>query len=56
VFFVQFKFFLGKRLCKRRFGYLQGAFIENFWNFKAIPNTEAILMSISSKLVLKKFM
>jgi len=31
------------RLCekKKRFGYLQGiVFMENFWNFKAIPNTE----------------
>jgi len=35
---VQFGFSLGMRLCGRRFGYLQGVvFMENFWNFKAIP-------------------
>jgi hypothetical protein len=44
---VQFRFFLGMRLCERRFGYLQGVvFVDNFWNFKAIPNTEIILASI----------
>ena len=29
-------------------------FMENSWNYKVIPNTETILMSVSSKLVLKK--
>jgi hypothetical protein len=28
--------------------------MENSWNYKVIPNTETILMSVSSKLVLKK--
>ena len=30
-------------------------FMHNFWNFKAIPDTEIIFTSIQSKLVLKKF-
>jgi len=30
-------------------------FMQNFWNFKAIPDTEIILTSIQSKLILKKF-
>jgi hypothetical protein len=34
---VQFGFFLGMRLCGRRFGYLQEVvFMKNFWNLKAI--------------------
>jgi len=52
---VQFKFSLGMRLCDKRFGYLQGfIFMENFWNFKIIPNTETILTLVSGKLILKK--
>jgi hypothetical protein len=43
------------RLCDKRFGYLQQfIFMENFWNFKIIPNTETILMLVSGKLILKK--
>jgi len=30
-------------------------FMQNFWNFKAIPKTEIILTSIQSRLILKKF-
>ena len=30
-------------------------FMQNFWNFKAIPDIEIILTSIQSKLILKKF-
>jgi hypothetical protein len=38
------------RICERRFGYLQGVvFMQNFWNFKAIPRTEIILTSIQSR-------
>jgi hypothetical protein len=29
--------------------------MQNFWNFKAIPDIEIILTSIKSKLILKKF-
>jgi len=40
-------FFLGTRLRERRFGYLQGiVFMQNFWNFKIIPNTETILIFV----------
>ena len=28
--------------------------MQNFWNFKAIPDTEIILTSIQSKLILKE--
>ena len=53
---VQFGFSLGIRLCGRRFGYLQGVvFMQKFWNFKAIPDTEIILTLIQSELILKKF-
>jgi len=31
-------------------------FMQNFWNSKAIPDTEIILTSIQSELILKKFM
>jgi hypothetical protein len=52
---VQFEFSLGIRLCKRRFVYLQGVvFMDNLWNFKAIPNTNTILTLVSHKRVLKK--
>jgi hypothetical protein len=35
---VQFGFFLGMRLCGRRFSYLQEVvFVKNFWNFKVFP-------------------
>jgi len=45
-----FKSCLGMRICERRFGYLQGVvFMQNFWNFKAIPRTEIILTSIQSR-------
>ena len=38
------------RLGERRCGYLQGVvFLQNFWNFKAIPDTEIILTSIQSR-------
>jgi hypothetical protein len=30
-------------------------FMQNFWNFKAIPDTKIISTSIQSKLILKKF-
>jgi hypothetical protein len=51
-----FKSGLGMRLCEGRFGYLQGVvFMQNFWNFKVIPQTEIILTSIQSRLILKKF-
>jgi len=30
-------------------------FMQNFWNFKAIPDTKIILTSIQSKLILKRF-
>ena len=51
-----FKSCLGMRICEGRFGYLQGVvFMQNFWNFKAIPLTEIILTSIQSRLILKKF-
>jgi hypothetical protein len=30
-------------------------FMQKFWNFKAIPDTEIILMSIQNKLILNKF-
>jgi hypothetical protein len=30
-------------------------FMQKFWNFKAIPDTEIILTLIQSKLILKKF-
>jgi hypothetical protein len=30
-------------------------FMQNFWNFKAIPDIEIILISIQNKLVLTKF-
>jgi len=44
------------RLCEGRFGYLQGVvFMQNFWNFKAIPDAKIILTLIQSKLILKKF-
>jgi hypothetical protein len=47
---------LGMRLYEGRFGYLQGVvFMQNFWNFKAFPQTEIILTSIQSRLILKKF-
>jgi len=50
------QFGLGMRLYEKRFGFWQGVvFMQNFWNFKAIPNTEIILASIQSKLILKKF-
>jgi hypothetical protein len=29
--------------------------LQNFWNFKVIPDTKIILTSIQSKLILKKF-
>jgi hypothetical protein len=39
-----------------RFGFWHGVvFMQNFWNFKAIPDTEIILTSIQSRLILKKF-
>jgi len=45
-----FKSCLGMRICERRFGYLQGVvFMQNFWNFKAIPRTKIILTSIQSR-------
>jgi len=51
-----FKSGLGMRLYEGRFGYLQGVvFMQNFWNFKAIPDTEIILTLIQSKLILQKF-
>jgi len=51
-----FKLGLGMRLYERRFGFWQGVvFMQNFWNFKAIPQTEIILTSIQSRLILKKF-
>jgi hypothetical protein len=44
---VDFKISLGKRLCEKRIGYLQVVvFIENFWNFKVIPNKKIILTSV----------
>jgi len=47
---------LGMRLYEGRFGFWQGVvFMQNFWNFKAIPDTEIILTSIQSRLILKKF-
>jgi len=47
---------LGIRLYEGRFGFWQGVvFMQNFWNFKAIPDTEIILTSIQSKLILKQF-
>jgi len=45
---------LGTTLCKKRFGYLQEVvFMENFWNFKVIPNTKNHFEVGLSKLVLK---
>jgi hypothetical protein len=39
-----------------RFGFWHGVvFMQNFWNFKAFPQTEIILTSIQSRLILKKF-
>jgi len=29
--------------------------MQNFWNFKVIPDTEIILTLIQSKLILQKF-
>jgi hypothetical protein len=47
---------LGMRLYEGRFGYLQGVvFMQNFWNFKVIPDTKIMLTSIQSKLILKRF-
>jgi len=47
---------LRMRLGEGRFGLWQGVvFLQSFWNFKAIPDTEIILTSIQSKLILKKF-
>jgi hypothetical protein len=52
---IKFRFSLRMRLCERKYGYLQGVIlIENFWNFKGIPNTKTILTSVSNKLFLKK--
>jgi hypothetical protein len=43
---------LGMRLYEGRFGFWQGViFMQNFWNFKVIPDTEIILTSIQSKLI-----
>jgi hypothetical protein len=42
------------RLCEGRFD-KELLSCRFFWNFKAIPDTEIILTSIQSKLILKKF-
>jgi hypothetical protein len=53
---VQFGFSLGMRLCEGNSGYLQEVvFMQNFWNFKAILDTEIISTLVLNKLVLKKF-
>ena len=47
---------LWMRLYEGGFGFWQGVvFMQNFWNFKTIPDTEIILTSIQSRLILKKF-
>ena len=52
---VQFGFSLGMRLYGRRFDYLQGVdFMENFWNFKAIPNKNHFVVC-SKQICSEKF-
>jgi hypothetical protein len=48
------RLFLGMKSCRTRLVIYKDHFLGKFWNFKAIPNIETILMSISSKLVLKR--
>jgi len=51
---VQFRF--GYEAMWRKVWRVFFFFMQNFWNSKAIPDTEIILTSIQSELILKKFM
>jgi hypothetical protein len=48
------RIFLWMKSCRTRLVIYKDHFIRKFGNFKAIPNIKTILMSISSKLVLKR--
>jgi hypothetical protein len=53
VFLLPPGFFLGWGCVKEYLVIYKEFFYENFWNFKAIPNTKTILTSVWNKFVLK---